>query len=233
MPRGLSATGRSPKLIDLSGRRFGRLVVVEYAGRRERDGLTMWECKCDCGSQKPFVAKLLLKGAASSCGCLCRSLSASRLRTHGMRNSRVYRIWRGMLNRCRNQKCKDFARYGGAGISVCSRWEVSFENFLEDMGEPPSGGHSIDRFPDRRGNYEPGNCRWATDLEQSENRDTAKGERNAKAKLTEDQVLAIRSAAGSVAAKTLAAQFGIGLSTVYRILKGKHWSHVPEQGAPA
>ena len=81
-----------------------------------------------------------------------------------------FRVWTAIKTRCYNPNFKDFYRYGGRGIIVCERWLHSFQNFLADMGPRPSAKHSIDRFPDNDGNYEPGNCRWATGKEQSRNR---------------------------------------------------------------
>lgn len=89
------------------------------------------------------------------------------LKSHGMTKTRVNRIWRAMLSRCRNPKTINYASYGGAGISVCERWK-RFENFFVDMGHPPTEKHSLDR-KDPKGNYEPNNCRWATQLEQARN----------------------------------------------------------------
>lgn len=94
-----------------------------------------------------------------------------RIPTHGMarrgNTARVYDIWCGMKNRCQNPKTPDFKHYGGRGITVCGHWQ-KFENFLADMGEPPLG-LSLDRYPDNDGNYEPGNCRWATRRQQKIN----------------------------------------------------------------
>jgi hypothetical protein len=92
-------------------------------------------------------------------------------RTHGHASngcSPTYHSWTAMKKRCRDPNNKDWKIYGGRGISYCERWE-RFDNFLADMGERPEGT-SLDRFPDKNGNYEPGNCRWATDLEQARNR---------------------------------------------------------------
>jgi hypothetical protein len=80
-----------------------------------------------------------------------------------------YRTWDNMKGRCYNEKATGYENYGGRGIKVCSRWRNSFRNFLEDMGPRPSDKHSIDRFPDKDGDYKPGNCRWATRSEQASN----------------------------------------------------------------
>lgn len=89
---------------------------------------------------------------------------------HGMSRSPEHRAWEGMKQRCQNPNHKDYPDYGGRGITVCARWLASFENFFADMGLRPSCKHSIDRFPNNDGNYEPGNCRWATWTEQHRNK---------------------------------------------------------------
>ncbi len=89
--------------------------------------------------------------------------------THGMHNTRTYVIWRAMKARCTNPNVDSFVRYGGSGVTVCAAWLASFQAFLGDMGEAPAG-MSIDRFPNKTGNYEPGNCRWATWRQQNGNR---------------------------------------------------------------
>ena len=131
------------KTLDLVGQRFGRLVVqrqVETQGRK-----TMWMCLCDCGKSKVVRGTHLTQGKILSCRCLRVEINTARLTTHGMTNTRTWRIWRDMLNRCYYEKYPERHLYGGRGITVCERWRASFSNFLEDMGEAPSWG-SIDRI---------------------------------------------------------------------------------------
>ena len=151
------------------GTRFGRLVVLKRSSGKEHRLL----CECDCGSKKTIVAASLRHGQTRSCGCLQKERAIESRRIHGhcgsvRKASRTYTTWRGMMQRCTNPTHNRWERYGGRGITVCERW-LKFENFLADMGERPPG-KTIDRYPDTNGNYEPGNCRWATAGEQSNNR---------------------------------------------------------------
>lgn len=150
--------------IDLSGQRFGRLLVVS---RSPSDGKPRWLCRCDCGQDTIVKARHLRGGETTSCGCFRREVIGDRQRTHGMRNSPEYLTWQAMKRRCYTPTHKDYANYGGRGISICDRWLNSFEAFLGDMGPRPEA-RSIDRI-NNDGNYEPGNCRWATASEQSRN----------------------------------------------------------------
>ena len=104
-------------------------------------------------------------GWSKSCGCYQHEVQTK----HGMWKSTEYRVWAGMKQRCHNPACKHFLRYGGRGISVCQRWRDSFQDFLADVGRRPSMRHSLDRWPNNDGNYEPGNTRWATREEQRAN----------------------------------------------------------------
>lgn len=152
-----------------AGQRYGRLISINRikTSRRSR-----WLFRCDCGSKHVADAAHVRNGSIRSCGCLHREGLAIRARiqnrTHGLTKSPEYRTWRGMVNRCRNPRNPDYPYYGGRGIEVCDRWR-SFENFLVDMGPRPSLKYSIERR-EVNGNYEPGNCRWATTAEQSVNR---------------------------------------------------------------
>lgn len=148
-----------------AGQRFGRLLVVEKTGDSKRRKGFIWLCRCDCGNTKLIVSGYLR--TTRSCGCLARELSRKRAK-HGQWRTKVYQAWSAMLRRCNNPKTAHFSRYGGRGIKVCERWQNSFVNFLEDMGQPPSAEHSIDRI-NGDGDYEPGNCRWATRKEQAQN----------------------------------------------------------------
>jgi hypothetical protein len=148
--------------IELSGRRFGRLVVRAYAGAKR------WDCVCDCGSHTVVWGGHLRRGETKSCGCLHRELAKACATKHGMYGTREYRSWQGMKQRCCNPEHVAYESYGGRGITVCEEWRLSFEAFFADMLERPPGT-SLDRI-NNDGNYEPGNCCWSDAKQQAENR---------------------------------------------------------------
>ena len=159
-----------PSIVDLTGRRFGRWTVVAFASRENRK--TLWRCRCNCGTERDVMALTLTRKtrASESCGCLARELSRGRAPslTHGLSRTREYRIWKGMKNRCENERTPDYERYGARGITVCDRWQ-DFEAFIADMGPAPTDLYTIDRRDNALG-YSAENCRWATQAQQQRNR---------------------------------------------------------------
>lgn len=157
---------------DLSGQRFERLLVIKPMPRLGNTYQSIWHVRCDCGVEKFAVSYgSLMSGKTRSCGCLRKELASYRgpAKYYKHQSNTLYVIYRGMRNRCLDPKCAAYPNYGGRGITICQRWLDSFEAFVDDMGEKPSSEHSIDRInPD--GNYEPENCRWATAIQQSQNR---------------------------------------------------------------
>ena len=158
----------SAKHEDLTGQRFGKLIVVRESADRPSDNRIHWECVCDCGKTTTVMGKLLRNGKTRSCGCLSIELRTKHGHAHDDASSREYRIYYAMLQRCHNPKSTVFQRYGGRGITVCDRWRDGFTNFLQDMGPCPENG-TIDRIDNERG-YDPQNCRWASYAEQSRNK---------------------------------------------------------------
>ncbi len=160
-----------PRFIDLTGKKFSRWTVVKYDGKR--GPAHYWKCKCRCGNVKSVYGGNLVNGKSQSCDCLRIEATIKAKTTHGCAPKRgvtkEYSIWAGMISRCENPKVKKFDIYGGRGIKVCKRWRNSFPNFLADMGKRPKG-LTIDRFPDKDGDYRPGNCRWANWFQQARNR---------------------------------------------------------------
>ena len=149
---------------DLIEQRFGKLLVVRLVARKPR---IQWECRCDCGGTIIVrTERLTATNGPRSCHCDRPVKNVVPVPRHGhARPGQVtveFRAWQRMIDRCCNASSKDFKNYGARGIGVCEEWRYSFTAFLEHIGPRPSSKHSVDRFPDNNGNYEPGNVRWAT-----------------------------------------------------------------------
>ena len=161
-----------PKKKDLTGKRFGRLTVLEEVGKNNQGGVT-WLCQCDCKSEGSKIVVCggdLSRGNTKSCGCYKREKVKRDNIKHGQASRKnstpEYRAWAHMMERCYNPKEAGYHNYGGRGIKVCERWH-DFENFYEDMGKKPEG-LTLERI-NTNGNYEPENCKWATWEEQRQN----------------------------------------------------------------
>ena len=156
----------SNKIIDLTGKRFGRLIVISFYGRTNA---TKWNCICDCGATVIVNGHdLKRESGTKSCGCYRKDM----LTTHGHNSdgkiTSEYGSWHSMIDRCFNRNSISYKRYGGRGVSVCDEWKNSFQAFVNDMGNKPTDKHSLER-ENNNGNYEPNNCRWATKAEQQNN----------------------------------------------------------------
>jgi hypothetical protein len=151
--------------VDYVGQQFGRLTVINMVWKTEHNGTRMQVCRCvcSCGTKRRVDPRDLKIGATVSCGCRMREAPI----THNRCYSGTYNSWRAMIERCTNRRHSTYERYGARGIIVCERWR-QFSSFLADMGDRPVG-RSLDRYPDNAGNYEPGNCRWATPKQQAKN----------------------------------------------------------------
>jgi hypothetical protein len=195
---------------DLTGRVFTRLTVLERATSRNHSAY--WRCKCECGNLYEAQGSQLRNERTKSCGCLKRERIVAQSTTHGHKTregtSPTYNSWSNMMARCTRPTHPRYKDWGGRGITVCERWLV-FENFLADMGEKPPG-KTLDR-KENSGNYEPGNCRWATPAEQAANT------RNLK--LTPDVVQRIHElTAQGLTMTAVGRQLGINRHTVAKAL---------------
>ena len=147
---------------DISGQKFNKLKVIKRIGS-DKNRQSLWECLCDCGNTTQVIGSYLKAGHTKSCGCLLHHALK-----HGKSGNSSYNSWRAMKARCLNPNSKGYERYGGRGISVCDEWIDEFAAFDEYMGARPEGT-TLERL-DSNGNYEPGNCCWATPRDQMANR---------------------------------------------------------------
>lgn len=153
---------RSPRK-DLTGRRFGKLVVISWSGD------SRWLCKCDCGNESRALTANLKRGNTGSCGCVRNIKSSKRATIHGLYNTRAYKTWLSVKRRCFDTKCSSYQDYGAKGISMWDVWRSDVARFVADVGQPPTANHTLDRIENSQG-YFPGNVRWATPHEQGANK---------------------------------------------------------------
>jgi hypothetical protein len=147
------------KKIDETGNVYGRLTVVEDDGL-DKNGQYLWECLCECGKIKSIPGGALRRGLVVSCGCYNNEIRGKASITHGMSNTKIYKIWLGIISRCENHGHTSYPRYGAVGVSVCKEWRESFEAFYADMGDIPDGCE-INRK--RAANqYSKENCEWVS-----------------------------------------------------------------------
>lgn len=204
------------RAIDLSGKRFGRLIVKKRAGSHQSTRAALWLCVCDCGNSTITNSQNLRKKKTLSCGCLHLENLSKNSTTHGLSDSNTYKIWSGMIQRCTNPKRKEWNNYGGRGIEVCKEW-FNFEIFLKDMGERPKG-FDIDRKNNNR-NYCKENCRWVSRAINIRN--------SRRALLSIENVKKIKLKLNKgYTHSTISNMFGVSIGAIADISSGRTWKEV-------
>lgn len=164
--------GKAHRFRDHSGEIHGKLTIKSFVRMHPRNG-AVWLGQCECGNSREVFGGSLKRGTIKSCKKCIVMKAPTHGETVGYKPSTEYMAFMSMKSRCYNPSAANFKRYGGRGVSVCEEWlqEDGFDKFLQHLGRKPADKDSVDRWPNRNGNYEPGNVRWATSEEQSGNRD--------------------------------------------------------------
>lgn len=158
-------------MLDLTGQKYGRWTILYFEGFYQNK-ISKWMCQCECGKKSIVLRNTLRNGTSKSCGCLQKETVIGIITIHGQASGKCtdeYTAWKNMKGRCAGYSAIGKRFYKDNNVIVCERWLNSFDIFFADMGKRPSKKHSLDRFPNKTGNYEPSNCRWATKKEQAGN----------------------------------------------------------------
>ena len=155
---------------NLIGQTFGKLELVARH-LETSNGESKWICRCNCGNPKTRIVRRsnLISGNTKSCGCFQKEATKEANAVHGLATSPEYGIWTNIKTRCYNESTPYYKHYGGRGIGMCDEWYHDFNSFYRDMGTRPSIEHSVDRKDNNKG-YSKDNCRWATNVEQANNK---------------------------------------------------------------
>lgn len=198
---------------DLTGKIYSRLTVIKKYGLR-KNGVAIWECKCECGNISRVNGSQLKSGRIKSCGCHRINRMSKLNLGHGLRGHYIYNIWRSIKKRCYDPKHKSYKDYGGRGIIMDSEWIDDVEAFFKHIGEKPTSKHQVDR-KNNDGNYVPGNVRWATATQQARNRRSNVYGKIGKYSMT-GELLKIYELPGDAEKEE-----NLGHSGLYRCLSGK------------
>lgn len=205
---------------DIVGQKFGRLTVISY---KCKIGEThKWNCICECGNERSVLVHSLLRGQTRSCGCLKTDLSRLAYTTHGRKPKNLYQTWSNIKQRCYNAGNSDFKHYGGRGIKVCDEWRNSYEAFRDFALENGYRENiEIDRYPNKDGNYEPGNVRFVPKLDNLRN--------TRRIKLNKARVFAIQFILkrGLKTRKELSEIYNVGYSGIQHAYNNRSWQDYP------
>lgn len=149
------------------GQKFVRLTILKLA-EKDKNSNKRWFCKCECGNERKILQNNLTRGKTKSCGCLNKEVVKNRFTTHEMSNTRIYKSWASLLQRCNNSNATAYKGWGGRGITVCKSW-YKFINFYKDMGNSYRDDLQIDRIDNNKGYFKE-NCKWSTSIEQNNNK---------------------------------------------------------------